>query len=192
MGRKKVQLKRIENKSSRQVTFSKRRNGLIKKARELSVLCDVDVALVIFSSRGKLYEFCSSDCLASILEQYQSRVEEEAVAFGALNAEDSPSRYSSLYSHADLQKIVQRQLEGPNFEQLTVTDLVQLENELAATLTLIRARKTQLMLESIMTLREKEKMLKEENSLLQREIAAAEKNSKDTAAVATETLHLLS
>ncbi|XAR64380.1 hypothetical protein NMG60_11024692 [Bertholletia excelsa] len=54
-------MKRIENKSSRQVTFSKRRGGLIKKARELSVLCDVEVALIIFSSRGKLYEFCSGE-----------------------------------------------------------------------------------------------------------------------------------
>ncbi|PON45296.1 MADS-box transcription factor [Parasponia andersonii] len=59
MGRKKVELKRIEDKSSRQVTFSKRRSGLIKKARELSVLCDIDVALIIFSSRGRLYEFAN-------------------------------------------------------------------------------------------------------------------------------------
>lgn len=61
MGRGKVELKRIEDKSSRQVTFSKRRSGLMKKARELSVLCDVDVALFIFSGRGKLYEFSSGD-----------------------------------------------------------------------------------------------------------------------------------
>uniref|UniRef100_A0A7N2L7Z3 MADS-box domain-containing protein n=1 Tax=Quercus lobata TaxID=97700 RepID=A0A7N2L7Z3_QUELO len=61
MGRKKVVLKRIEDKSSRQVTFSKRRSGLIKKARELSVLCDVEIALCVFSSRGKLYEFSSGN-----------------------------------------------------------------------------------------------------------------------------------
>ncbi|RRT49727.1 hypothetical protein B296_00052190 [Ensete ventricosum] len=62
MGRRgKVELKRIENKVNRQVTFEKRRNGLLKKAYELSVLCDVDVALIIFSSRGRrLFEFCSS------------------------------------------------------------------------------------------------------------------------------------
>ncbi|KAG1370139.1 hypothetical protein COCNU_15G005050 [Cocos nucifera] len=42
------------------VTFAKRRNGLLKKAYELSVLCDAEVALIIFSNRGKLYEFCSS------------------------------------------------------------------------------------------------------------------------------------
>lgn len=65
MGRKKVELKRIENKSCRQVTFSKRRNGLIKKAHELSVLCDVDVAVVVFSSRGKLYEFSNGNRYAS-------------------------------------------------------------------------------------------------------------------------------
>lgn len=60
MGRGRVELKRIENKINRQVTFSKRRNGLLKKAYELSVLCDAEVALIVFSSRGKLYEFGST------------------------------------------------------------------------------------------------------------------------------------
>ncbi|KAE8736326.1 Agamous-like MADS-box protein AGL9-like protein [Hibiscus syriacus] len=60
MGRGRIELKRIENKINRQVTFAKRRNGLLKKAYELSVLCDAEVALIIFSNRGKLYEFCSS------------------------------------------------------------------------------------------------------------------------------------
>lgn len=60
MGRGKVELKRIENKINQQVTFAKRRTGLLKKAYELSVLCDAEVALIIFSNRGKLYEFCSS------------------------------------------------------------------------------------------------------------------------------------
>lgn len=59
MGRGRVELKRIENKINRQVTFAKRRNGLLKKAYELSVLCDAEVALIIFSNRGKQYEFCS-------------------------------------------------------------------------------------------------------------------------------------
>lgn len=61
MKRGKLQLNQIEDKSSRQVTFSKRRNGLMKKARELSTLCDVEAALFIFSSTGKLYDYCSSD-----------------------------------------------------------------------------------------------------------------------------------
>lgn len=59
MGRGKVQLKRIENKINRQVTFSKRRSGLLKKANEISVLCDAEVALIIFSTKGKLYEYAT-------------------------------------------------------------------------------------------------------------------------------------
>ncbi|PIN20496.1 hypothetical protein CDL12_06812 [Handroanthus impetiginosus] len=52
MVRGKVEMKRIENASSRQVTFSKRKNGLQKKACELSVLCDAEVALIIFSQKA--------------------------------------------------------------------------------------------------------------------------------------------
>ncbi|RRT49180.1 hypothetical protein B296_00032529 [Ensete ventricosum] len=60
MVRGKTEMRRIENAASRQVTFSKRRNGLLKKAYELSVLCDAEVAVIVFSPRGKLYEFSSS------------------------------------------------------------------------------------------------------------------------------------
>lgn len=60
MGRGKIAIRRIENSTSRQVTFSKRRKGLIKKAKELAILCDAEVGLVIFSSTGKLYEFAST------------------------------------------------------------------------------------------------------------------------------------
>uniref|UniRef100_K4AHA0 MADS-box domain-containing protein n=1 Tax=Setaria italica TaxID=4555 RepID=K4AHA0_SETIT len=65
MVRGKTQMKRIENPTSRQVTFSKRRNGLLKKAFELSVLCDAEVALVVFSPRGKLYEFANGRRVAN-------------------------------------------------------------------------------------------------------------------------------
>ncbi|KAK6923238.1 Transcription factor, MADS-box [Dillenia turbinata] len=60
MGRGKIVIKRIDNSTSRQVTFSKRRNGLLKKAKELAILCDAEVGLIIFSSTGKLYEFSST------------------------------------------------------------------------------------------------------------------------------------
>lgn len=57
MGRVKLPMKRIESTTNRQVTYSKRRNGLIKKAYELSVLCDIDIALVMFSPSGRLSQF---------------------------------------------------------------------------------------------------------------------------------------
>ncbi|GMN40136.1 hypothetical protein TIFTF001_009364 [Ficus carica] len=55
-----MKMKRIDNVTARQVTFSKRRRGIFKKAHELSVLCDAEVALIIFSATGKLFEFSSS------------------------------------------------------------------------------------------------------------------------------------
>jgi MADS-box transcription factor len=60
MGRGKIEIKRIDNATSRQVTFSKRRSGLFKKARELSILCDAEVGLLVFSSTSRLYDFASS------------------------------------------------------------------------------------------------------------------------------------
>ncbi|GFP91438.1 mads-box transcription factor anr1 [Phtheirospermum japonicum] len=64
MGRGKIVMERIDNSTSRQVTFSKRRSGLLKKAKELSILCDAEVGFIIFSSTGKLYHFASTrfDC----------------------------------------------------------------------------------------------------------------------------------
>eukprot|EP01018_Ginkgo_biloba_P040741 Gb_12581 [translate_table: standard] len=59
MGRGRVELKRIQNPARRQITFSKRKSGLLKKACELSVLCDAEVALIIFSPNGKVYEYGS-------------------------------------------------------------------------------------------------------------------------------------
>ncbi|KAG5552233.1 hypothetical protein RHGRI_010348 [Rhododendron griersonianum] len=60
LGRGKIEIKRIENTTNRQVTFCKRRNGLLKKAYELSVLCDAEVALIVFSTRGRIYEYASN------------------------------------------------------------------------------------------------------------------------------------
>ena len=59
MGRGKIEIKRIENSSNRLVTYSKRRNGIMKKVKEITVLCDAHVSLVIFASSGKMHEFCS-------------------------------------------------------------------------------------------------------------------------------------
>ncbi|KHN46233.1 Agamous-like MADS-box protein AGL11 [Glycine soja] len=60
MGRGKIPIRRIENSTNRQVTFCKRRNGLLKKTRELSILCDAEVGVIVFSSTGKLYEYSNT------------------------------------------------------------------------------------------------------------------------------------
>ncbi|XP_037457297.1 MADS-box transcription factor ANR1-like [Triticum dicoccoides] len=82
MGRGKIVIRRIENMSSRQATFSKRCRGLLKKARELAILCDVQVSVIVFSSTGRLYEYASpiaattmGMAMPSIIQNYQSAQE---------------------------------------------------------------------------------------------------------------------
>ncbi|MCL7037968.1 hypothetical protein MKW94_029002 [Papaver nudicaule] len=78
-GRKKILIERIEIKSNRQVTFSKRRNGLFKKASELCVLCGAEIAVIVFSPAGKAYSFGNPHVDSTISrflnENYQSNHE---------------------------------------------------------------------------------------------------------------------
>ncbi|KAL2559953.1 Agamous-like MADS-box protein AGL3 [Forsythia ovata] len=172
MGRRKLEIKRIEDKSARQVTFTKRRNGLIKKAKELAVLCDVDVNVIIFSSRGKLYHYCSSNSLAEILRRYHSRVEAEpSASAGVCKRQEHYSNYASCLSSGELLQIVERDLREPYVDNLSTTELVHLEEQLQAALIRARSTKTQLMLQSITSLHEKEKKLTEDNRLLEEKIA---------------------
>eukprot|EP00029_Vermamoeba_vermiformis_P005283 TRINITY_DN1788_c0_g1_i1.p1 TRINITY_DN1788_c0_g1~~TRINITY_DN1788_c0_g1_i1.p1 ORF type:complete len:463 (-),score=65.76 TRINITY_DN1788_c0_g1_i1:201-1589(-) len=69
MGRNKIVIQRISNERNRQATFTKRKNGLIKKAMELSILCDCEIALIIFNSNNKLYQYSSTD-MDKILLKY--------------------------------------------------------------------------------------------------------------------------
>ncbi|XP_020596715.1 MADS-box transcription factor 32-like [Phalaenopsis equestris] len=73
MARGRLEIKRIENPTQRQSTFYKRRDGLFKKARELAVLCDADLLLLLFSSSGKLYHYHSPSVsnVQELLRRYE-------------------------------------------------------------------------------------------------------------------------
>ncbi|XVE51582.1 hypothetical protein DITRI_Ditri02bG0053100 [Diplodiscus trichospermus] len=57
MGRRKIEMEMVKDKGLRQVTFSKRRLGMFKKADELATLCGAQVAIIVFSPGGKPYSF---------------------------------------------------------------------------------------------------------------------------------------
>nr|AXY87455.1 MADS-box protein-like protein [Cymbidium goeringii] len=171
MGRGRVELRRIENKINRQVTFAKRRNGLLKKAYELSVLCDAEVALIVFSNRGRLFEFCSSSSMAKTLERYQKC---------SYNASDSmvPSKdtqhsyqeYLKLKAKVEYLQLSQRNLLGEDLVELSSKELEELELQLEMSLKHIRSTKTQLMLDQLCDLKRKEQILHEANRALKRKL----------------------
>ncbi|CAL4919125.1 unnamed protein product [Urochloa decumbens] len=183
MGRGKVQLKRIENKINRQVTFSKRRSGLLKKAHEISVLCDAEVALIIFSTKGKLYEFATDSCMDKILERYERYSYAEKVLVSAESETQGNwcHEYRKLKAKIETIQKCQKHLMGEELETLNLKELQQLEQQLESSLKHIRSRKSQLMMESISELQRKEKSLHEENKVLQKELAEKQKAQRQQA-----------
>ncbi|KAL3498751.1 hypothetical protein ACH5RR_041483 [Cinchona calisaya] len=168
MVRGKTQMKRIENATSRQVTFSKRRSGLLKKAFELSVLCDAEVALFIFSSKGKLYEFSSSSATNTI-ERYQKNINNHCLCKRMAEEHDSQhnaEKIESIRKQVELLEETKRKFLGEGLESSSVDELLQIESQLEKSISIIRSRKNLLYRMQIDELKEKEKILMKENAEL--------------------------
>ncbi|XP_052015988.1 myocyte-specific enhancer factor 2C isoform X3 [Apodemus sylvaticus] len=155
MGRKKIQITRIMDERNRQVTFTKRKFGLMKKAYELSVLCDCEIALIIFNSTNKLFQYASTDMDKVLLkyteynEPHESRTNSDIVETlrkKGLNGCDSPDpdaddsvghspesedKYRKINEDIDLMISRQRlcAVPPPNFE-MPVTIPVSSHNSL--------------------------------------------------------------
>jgi hypothetical protein len=77
MGRRKIRIEPIRDDRNRQVTFLKRKQGLMKKAYELSVLCNCEVALIIFNNQNnKLVQYASTD-IDKVLMRYTEVCDED-------------------------------------------------------------------------------------------------------------------
>ncbi|XP_057447765.1 agamous-like MADS-box protein FUL-L isoform X2 [Lotus japonicus] len=176
MGRGRVQLKQIENKTSRQVTFSKRRMGLRKKAHEISVLCDAQVALLVFNTKGRLYEFSSESSIENVLERYERHT--QAVQLVGADKEQ-PRNWSSecfkLTGRVEVLEKSIRNIAGHDLDPLNLRELQGLEHQLDTALRRIRTRKNTVMNESISELQKKAKALQEQNNVLAKKIKDQQK-----------------
>lgn len=97
-----------------QVTFTKRKFGLMKKAYELSILCDCEIALIIFNSSNKLFQYASTDMDKILLkyteynEPHESRTNNDILEVRTVSANSLSNRNSSLSSLSVLKRISNR------------------------------------------------------------------------------------
>ncbi|KAM0891284.1 hypothetical protein ACQ4PT_026507 [Festuca glaucescens] len=162
MGRGKIEIKRIENSSNRQVTFAKRRAGLLKKAREIGVLCDAEVGVVIFSSAGKLYDFWTpKTTLPRILEKYQTNSGKILwdEKHKSISAEIDRVKKENDNMQIELRRV---HMKGEDINSLQPKELIAIEEALQNGQTNLREK----MMDHWKMHRRNEKMLEEEHKLL--------------------------
>ncbi|KAL6596082.1 hypothetical protein ACP70R_047446 [Stipagrostis hirtigluma subsp. patula] len=171
MGRGKIEIKRIDNTTSRQVTFSKRRSGLFKKAKELAILCDAEVGLVVFSGTGRLYEFASTS-MKSVIDRY-SEAKEDHHQTMSVSAEAKVWQREAGSLRQQLHNLQEhhRQLLGQQLSGLDVKDLQSLENKPEMSLRNIRLKKEQLMVDQIQELNRKGSLMHQENKELYKKVS---------------------
>uniref|UniRef100_K9LYY1 GLO-like protein 1 n=1 Tax=Iris fulva TaxID=92176 RepID=K9LYY1_9ASPA len=160
MGRGKIEIKRIENSTNRQVTFSKRRNGIIKKAREISVLCEAQVSVVIFSNSGKLSDYCSANTsLPKILERYQLNCGKK---LWDAKHENLSAQIDRVKKENDNMQIELRHLKGEDLNSLNPKELIPIEEALQNGLTSVQDKQ----MDYLRMLKKNERLLEEENKRL--------------------------
>nr|AFP17799.1 transcription factor PI [Hedyosmum orientale] len=161
MGRGKIEIKRIENTANRQVTYSKRRNGLVKKAREISILCDAKVSLVVFATSGKMSEFVSpSTTLIEFLEKYQNNSGKRL--WDAKHEQHLSAEIDRIKKENDSMQIELRHLKGEDINSLHAKELIPIEEALENGLVNVRSQQ----MEFLKTLKRNERNLEEENKRL--------------------------
>ncbi|KAL7150250.1 hypothetical protein ABFS83_05G098900 [Erythranthe nasuta] len=171
MVRGKTEMKRIENATSRQVTFSKRRSGILKKAFELSVLCDAQVALIIFSSTGKLYQFSSSSLINDTIERYQKSAKTPITESSTIkdNIQQLKDETASLCKKIEFLEDYKRKLLGESLGSCSMDELEEVQIQLELSLEKIRGKKDVLFKEQIDRLKEQENYLRKENTELRKQ-----------------------
>ncbi|XP_034890349.1 floral homeotic protein AGAMOUS [Populus alba] len=176
LGRGKVEIKRIENTTNRQVTFCKRRSGLLKKAYELSVLCDAEVALIVFSTRGRLYEY-SNDSVKSTIERYKkaSADSSNTGSVSEANAQYYQQEAAKLRSQIGNLQNSNRHMLGEALSSLSVKELKSLEIRLEKGISRIRSKKNELLFAEIEYMQKREVDLHNNNQLLRAKISENER-----------------
>lgn len=178
MVRQKIQIKKIDNLTARQVTFSKRRRGLFKKAQELSTLCDADIGLIVFSATGKLFEYSSSSMM-QLIEKHKVHSERDMDSpdqLQSFNFQSAKKNYGMLsWEFAEKNREL-RQLNGEELQGLGLEELMKLEKIVEGGISRVMKIKGEKFMTEISSLKKKEAQLQEENSQLKQQSQQARLN----------------
>ncbi|XP_061341782.1 agamous-like MADS-box protein AGL18 [Gastrolobium bilobum] len=179
MGRGKIEIKKIENLNSRQVTFSKRRNGLLKKAKELSVLCDAEVAVIIFSSTGKLYEFANTSMEHTLL-RYGRGMELDNAEQPSNEPPINVMQPDTNLLKDEITKLRSAYLRmlGKELDGLSLNELQHLENQLAEGILAVKDKKEQVLVEQLKRSRLQEQKAIMENEALRKQLEEIQNKTK--------------
>nr|AGB51138.1 Shatterproof [Brassica juncea] len=171
IGRGKIEIKRIENTTNRQVTFCKRRNGLLKKAYELSVLCDAEVALVIFSTRGRLYEYANNSVRGTI-ERYKKACSDAVNPPSVTEANTQYYQQESSKLRRQIRDIqnLNRHILGESLGSLNLKELKNLEGRLEKGIGRVRSKKHEMLVAEIEYMQKREIELQNDNMYLRSKI----------------------
>ncbi|EOA33352.1 hypothetical protein CARUB_v10020210mg [Capsella rubella] len=77
MGRVKLKIKKLQSMNARQSTYAKRKHGIMKKAKELSILCDIDVVLLMFSPTGKASLCIGKHSIGEVIAKFAQVIPQE-------------------------------------------------------------------------------------------------------------------
>ncbi|KAH0707583.1 hypothetical protein KY290_012098 [Solanum tuberosum] len=171
MGRGKILIRRIDNSTSRQVTFSKRRNGLLKKAKELAILCDAEVGVIIFSSTSKLYDYANTS-MKSVIERYNKAKEDNTNKLGDPSSEVKFLQREAALLRKQLENLQRnhRKMMGEELSGLNVKELQNLEKQLEMSLRGVRVKKDQILVEEVQELNRKRNFSHQENKELYKKL----------------------
>uniref|UniRef100_A0A6N2KMU2 MADS-box domain-containing protein n=1 Tax=Salix viminalis TaxID=40686 RepID=A0A6N2KMU2_SALVM len=172
MARGKIQIKKIENSTNRQVTYSKRRNGLFKKAHDLTVLCDAEVSLIMVSCTDKVHDYISPSITTKrIFEQYQQT---KGIDLWSCHYEIMKENLEKLKEMKIRREIRQRM--GQCLNDLSFQDLQSLESDMESAWRVIHDRANRVLTNQIETSKKKVRNVEQINRKLKMELGAMDED----------------
>ncbi|ANB13614.1 transcription factor MCM1 [Sugiyamaella lignohabitans] len=110
--RRKIEIKFIQDKSRRHITFSKRKAGIMKKAYELSVLTGTQVLLLVVSETGLVYTFTTPK-----LQPLVTKPEGKNLIQACLNAPEDPQQNGQQQQQQAAQQAAAQQVAAQQVQQ---------------------------------------------------------------------------